>query len=155
MEEHSQSKFLNQFIQMIRQDVKKVGIITDKDGTILLDDSLRQVLKDFKEKHLGVKIYLIANSGRTIQDMINCLEKENIPPNYFDYIIGDNGDTFKACSIAFLSYVCPSDIITGSFIIAKVIGHKNSLGTSAILLFIINYKSHLNSNYHYNFFISF
>lgn len=92
MEEHTQIKFLNQFIKMIKSDdVKRVGIITDKDGTILLDNSLREILKDFREKHLGVQIYLIANSGRTIQDMINCLEEQNIPTGYFDYIIGDNG----------------------------------------------------------------
>ena len=92
LKEHSERKFLNQFIKMIKSDdVKTVGIITDKDGTILLDNSLRKVLKDFKEKHLGVKIYLIANSGRTIRDMMNCLEEQSIPTNYFDYIIGDNG----------------------------------------------------------------
>lgn len=92
MDEHSQTRFLNQFIKMIRRDdVKKVGIITDKDGTILLDETLRKTLKDFKEKHLSVEIYLIANSGRTVQDMINCLEEQNIPTEYFDYIIGDNG----------------------------------------------------------------
>jgi len=91
MDEHDESVFLKQFIRMVRKDIKKVGIITDKDGTILLDESLRRVLKEFKERHLSVEIYLIANSGRTIQDMINCLEEQNIPTNYFDYIIGDNG----------------------------------------------------------------
>ena len=92
MEEHTLKEFLKKFIEMVRSDdVKRVGIITDKDGTILLDDSLREVLKDFREKHLSVQIYMIANSGRTIQDMVNCLEEQNIPTSYFDYIIGDNG----------------------------------------------------------------
>lgn len=91
MNEHNITRFFNQFLKTIKKDVKNIGIITDKDGTILLDDSLKSVLQNFKERNLGINIYLIANSGRTVQDMINCLEQENIPTSYFDYIIGDNG----------------------------------------------------------------
>lgn len=91
MNEHSVIRFFNQFIKTINQNIKNVGIITDKDGTLLLNDNLKAALKDFREKDLGAKIYIIANSGRTVQDMINCLEEENIPLEYFDYIIGDNG----------------------------------------------------------------
>ena len=46
------------------------------------------------------------------------------------FAIGDKGGISKAYSMAFLSYVCPSDIITGSLIILNVIGHKNYLGIS-------------------------
>lgn len=91
MNEYSFIRFFNQFIKTINQDIKNVGIITDKDGTLLLNDNLKAALKEFREKDLGAKIYIIANSGRTVQDMINCLEQENIPLEYFDYIIGDNG----------------------------------------------------------------
>lgn len=84
-------RFFNQFIKTVKQGINNIAIITDKDGTILLDDSLKKVLQKFRENNLGVNVYLIANSGRTVQDMINCLEQENIPTNYFDYIIGDNG----------------------------------------------------------------
>ena len=91
MNEYSVIRFFNQFIKTIKNDIKNVGIITDKDGTLLLNDDLKVALKDFREKELGANIYIIANSGRTVQDMINCLEEENIPLNYFDYIIGDNG----------------------------------------------------------------
>lgn len=91
MEVHTTKKFFHEFVKEIRKDIKRVGIITDKDGTILLDDSLRRILQDFNEKKLGAEIFLIANSGRTVQDMINCLQDESIPIEYFDYIIGDNG----------------------------------------------------------------
>jgi len=92
VEDHSITRFFNQLIKIIREDkTKSIGIITDKDGTLLFDDQLKKTLKNFSEKKLGAKFYLIANSGRTIQDMINCLEDEDIPVKYFDYIIGDNG----------------------------------------------------------------
>lgn len=91
MEKHNITRFFNQFLKTIKQDTKNIGIITDKDGTIILDESLRKALQNFKEKNLGVNVYLIANSGRTVQDMISCLEQENIPTDYFNYIIGDNG----------------------------------------------------------------
>lgn len=91
MNEHNTIRFFNQFIKKIKQDVKNIGIVTDKDGTLLLDSSLREILQNFNEKNLGVNVYVIANSGRTVQDMINCLEQENIPTSYFNYIIGDNG----------------------------------------------------------------
>ncbi len=92
MEGRSVRKFFNQFIKRIKKDdIKRVGIITDKDGTLLLDESLKQALRSFNEKKLGASIYLIGNSGRTVQDMINCLKDEDIPVDYFDYIIGDNG----------------------------------------------------------------
>lgn len=91
MEKYSVIGFLNQLIKEVKQDTTNIGIITDKDGTILLNDKLKQTLHDFKEKSLGVNTYIIANTGRTIKDMICCLEQENIPTNYFDYVIGDNG----------------------------------------------------------------
>ena len=85
------TKFFNQIIKIIKQDIKNFGIITDKDGTLLLNEELKKALQKFKENDLGVNVYLIANSGRAVQDMINCLEQEEIPLSYFDYIIGDNG----------------------------------------------------------------
>lgn len=91
MDEHSMLRFFNQLIRVVKQNVKNIGIITDKDGTIFLNSSLSETLRNFREKELGANIYIIANSGRTVQDMINCLEKENILVSYFDYIIGDNG----------------------------------------------------------------
>lgn len=91
MSEHTITRFFNQLLKTIKQDTKNIGIITDKDGTIILDDSLKKTLQNFREKNLGVNVYLIANSGRTVQDMLNCLEEESIPTDYFDYIIGDNG----------------------------------------------------------------
>lgn len=91
MNEHSIVRFFNQFIRTIRRDIKNFGIITDKDGTLLLNNELRKVLEELRTKKLGFNIYLIANSGRTVSDMINCLKDEDIPTDYFDYIIGDNG----------------------------------------------------------------
>ncbi len=91
MSKKNVTKFLNQLIKTAKQNIKSIGIITDKDGTLLLDTSLKQILQNLNEKNLGADVYLIANSGRTVQDMINCLEQENIPVNFFDYIIGDNG----------------------------------------------------------------
>lgn len=91
MNEYNMMRFFNQFIATIKKDIKSIGIITDKDGTLLLNSELRESLEKLKNKNLGVNIHLIANSGRTVSDMINCLENENIPLDYFDYIIGDNG----------------------------------------------------------------
>ncbi len=92
MDEFSMRRFFNQFIFMLRKkDIKNIGIITDKDGTLLLNDELRAILEDIRNSELGVNIHVIANSGRTVADMINCLKKENIPIDYFEYIIGDNG----------------------------------------------------------------
>lgn len=91
MSGHSVIKFFNQFLKTVKQDIKNIGIITDKDGTLLLNNDLKIALHDFREKKLGANVYIIANSGRTVQDMINCLEQENIPTDYFSYIIGDNG----------------------------------------------------------------
>lgn len=92
MDEFSMRRFFNQFIFMLRKkNIKNIGIITDKDGTLLLNDELRSILEDLRNTELGVNIHIIANSGRTVADMINCLKRENIPINYFEYIIGDNG----------------------------------------------------------------
>ena len=91
MDEYSIVRFFNQFIKTMRKDIKKFGIITDKDGTLLLNEELRKILEELKTKNLGLDIYVIVNSGRTVSDMINCLKDENIPIDYFDYIIGDNG----------------------------------------------------------------
>jgi len=79
------------FIKEIRDlNYKRVGIITDKDGTIILNEDLKKALKNLRI-NTQTKIWLIANSGRTVGDMIGCLENEKIPVEYFDYIIGDNG----------------------------------------------------------------
>ena len=91
MNERSIVWFFNQFIRTIRKDIRNFGIIADKDGTLLLNNELRKVLEELKTKNLGLNIYIIANSGRTVSDMINCLKDEDIPTDYFDYIIGDNG----------------------------------------------------------------
>lgn len=91
MDDHNVRKFFNQLIGTVKKDIKNIGIITDKDGTLLLNETLKQALNNFREKNLGVNIHIIANSGRTVQDMIDCLEQENISIDYFDYIVGDNG----------------------------------------------------------------
>lgn len=91
MEDYAMFKFFNQFIKNIKQGTKNIGIITDKDGTIIIDDSLKMTLKELRRKKLSANLHLIANSGRTVQDMINCLGEEDIPLDYFDYIVGDNG----------------------------------------------------------------
>ena len=121
MEYHSQKTFINQFIQMIRQGVKKVGVVTDKDGTILLDDTFIETLKNFNEKKMGVKIYLIVNSGRTIKNMINCLEEDNIPIEYIDYIIGDNGGMCYDVKKKKILYKHLIDTKTASKVIQKFI----------------------------------
>lgn len=91
MDEYNMLRFFNQLIKRIKQKTENIGIITDKDGTILLNSSLNETLQNFREKELGANIHIIANSGRTVQDMVNCLKEEKIPVDYFDYIIGDNG----------------------------------------------------------------
>ena len=114
MEEYSTTKFFNKLIKVTKQDMRNIGIITDKDGTLLLNEELKKTLQDFREKNLGFNIYLIANSGRTVQDMKNCLEQENIPINYFDYIIGDNGGMcldVKAQKLLY-KYIMDRDIVS-------------------------------------------
>lgn len=91
MKNNNVRKFFNQFIKTVKKGVNNIGIITDKDGTILLNNDLKDSLDEFRQKNLGANIYIIANSGRTVQDMINCLDQAQIPIDYFDYIIGDNG----------------------------------------------------------------
>lgn len=83
--------FFISFIGTLKKDIKSIGIITDKDGTLLLNSELKKILEDLRSKEMGVKIYIIANTGRTISDMVDCLEKEDIPVEYFNYIVGDNG----------------------------------------------------------------
>lgn len=73
--------------------VKNLGIITDKDGTIIINEELREILKEIRTKSAQANIHIIANTGRTVADMIDCLKREKIPVQYFDYIIGDNGAT--------------------------------------------------------------
>ena len=72
-------------------EVKKIGIITDKDGTIMIDEELKNILEEIRTKATNAEIHIIANTGRTVADMIECLKREKIPLHYFDYIIGDNG----------------------------------------------------------------
>lgn len=91
MEQYNVVKFLNQFMKTVKQGSKNIGIITDKDGTLFLNYELKEALNNLRNKELGVNIYIIINSGRTVQDIINCLKQEKIPIDYFDYIIGDNG----------------------------------------------------------------
>lgn len=73
--------------------VKNLGIITDKDGTIIINEELREILKEIRTKSAQANIHIIANTGRTVADMIDCLKREKIPLQYFDYIVGDNGAT--------------------------------------------------------------
>lgn len=73
--------------------VKNLGIITDKDGTIIINEELREILKEIRTKSAQANIHIIANTGRTVADMIDCLKREKIPVQYFDYIVGDNGAT--------------------------------------------------------------
>ncbi len=87
-------KSIVKFLALLMKDMKKnyanIGIVTDKDGTIVLNNDLAQILQDMKKK-LKNNIWIIVNSGRTVGDMLESLRKENIPSNCFDYIIGDNG----------------------------------------------------------------
>ena len=87
-------RFFRQLEKLIDAgEVKNIGIITDKDGTIMIDKELKNILKEIRTKSTKADIHIIANTGRTVADMIECLKKENIPLHYFDYIIGDNGAT--------------------------------------------------------------
>lgn len=87
-------KFFNKLKKDIKgKNVKSIGIITDKDGTIIINEELKRILAEIKSGRTKIDIHLIANTGRTVSDMINCLKKEKIPLKYFDYIIGDNGAT--------------------------------------------------------------
>lgn len=73
--------------------VKNLGIITDKDGTIIINEELKDILKEIKTNSAQANIHIVANTGRTVADMIDCLKREKIPLQYFDYIVGDNGAT--------------------------------------------------------------
>lgn len=87
-------RFFNQLKKTINQrNVKSIGIITDKDGTIIINEELKAILQEIKSKRTQTDIHIIANTGRTVADMIDALKKEKIPLKYFDYIIGDNGAT--------------------------------------------------------------
>lgn len=87
-------RFFRQLEKLIDAgEAKNIGIITDKDGTIMIDNELKKILKEIRTKSTEANIHIIANTGRTVADMIECLKKENIPLHYFDYIIGDNGAT--------------------------------------------------------------
>ena len=87
-------RFFNQLKKTINQrNIKSIGIITDKDGTIIINEELKTILQEIKSKRAQTDIHFIANTGRTVADMISALKKEKIPLKYFDYIIGDNGAT--------------------------------------------------------------
>ena len=86
----SVAKFLCALMKDIKKQYKNIGIITDKDGTVVLNNDLTQTLLDMKKK-LKNNMWIILNSGRTVGDMLETLKKENIPSACFDYIIGDNG----------------------------------------------------------------
>ena len=78
-------RFFRQLEKLIDAgEVKNIGIITDKDGTIMIDKELKNILKEIRTKSTKADIHIIANTGRTVADMIECLRKENIPLHYFD-----------------------------------------------------------------------
>lgn len=90
--DYKMMKFFRQLEKTIDTgEVKKIGIITDKDGTIMIDEELKTILEEIKTKATDTEIHIVANTGRTVADMIECLKREKIPLHYFDYIIGDNG----------------------------------------------------------------
>lgn len=86
----SVSNFLIKLMVEMKKNPRNIGIITDKDGTILLNKELSETLVKLK-KIRNSTIWVIANSGRTVGDMKEAIEKEKIPKDCFDYIIGDNG----------------------------------------------------------------
>ena len=60
------------FVSKIRraaQDkkVRNMAIITDKDGTLFLNNQLRMTIAKLAKSNSNVRIFLIANTGRTIR----------------------------------------------------------------------------------------
>lgn len=90
-EENNLKFFHNLMAYLKHSSPHNIGIITDKDGTLLLNTELLESLEKLKSKDLDFNIDLIVNSGRTVADMLNCLRTENLPINCFDYVAGDNG----------------------------------------------------------------
>lgn len=84
------SKFLVNLTKDLKKQHENIGIITDKDGTVILNDELFKTLQKMR-KSANANIWVIANSGRTIGDMIEALNKVGVPQECFDFIIGDNG----------------------------------------------------------------
>ena len=73
-------RFFNQLKKTINQrNIKSIGIITDKDGTIIINEELKTILQEIKSKRAQTDIHIIANTGRTVADMISALKKEKIP----------------------------------------------------------------------------
>ena len=69
-------RFFRQLEKLIDAgEVKNIGIITDKDGTIMIDKELKNILKEIRTKSTKADIHIIANTGRTVADMIECFEK--------------------------------------------------------------------------------
>lgn len=92
--DYKMMKFFRQLEKVINAGkVKNIGIITDKDGTIMINEELKNILEEIRTKSTETNIHIIANTGRTVADMLECLKREKIPLHYFDYIIGDNGAT--------------------------------------------------------------
>ena len=58
----------------------------------------------------------------------------------FLFVIGDlfDFDVFSHLSICFLSYVCPSLVRTGSFMMFSDIGQRNSFGIGSSLCGLYN-----------------
>ena len=84
------SKFLTLLMRDLKKQYRNIGIITDKDGTVILNNELFKTLQRIK-KSSTANIWVVANSGRTVGDMVEALDKVNVPQECFDFIIGDNG----------------------------------------------------------------
>lgn len=87
-----------QFIRQFVDDSQgKICIFTDYDGTLTPSRRLKNALIRTKSKVIGnnqeKKFILIANTGRLPKDFVNQLNKEGIPPQLFNYKLGNNGAT--------------------------------------------------------------
>ena len=54
-------RFFNQLKKTINQrNIKSIGIITDKDGTIIINEELKTILQEIKSKRAQTDIHIIA-----------------------------------------------------------------------------------------------
>ena len=82
-------EFINKFVKRIKKENTKMLISLDMDGTIKINQEIKDILDQIGKEYPNVKIIL--NTGRTINEIRAIMEREKIPIEYFDYIIGDNG----------------------------------------------------------------
>ena len=85
--DYKMMKFFRQLEKVINTGkVKNIGIITDKDGTIMINEELKNILEEIRTKSTETNIHIIANTGRTVADMLECLKRETT---------GGRADKFK------------------------------------------------------------